>query len=1410
MKHIKKIVAAAMAMIAVMSAVFSTAFAFTSKTGVKAKSYNVGYYKGSDGQYYKRPETSPGASAYKYVIYSNDGSATLTKTDFNLTSTNPDDWGISKYQLTDTDGSSTAVYCIEVGVGFEEHSSDFASGYTSVNAATNAYFNILGSAATKGINLAMLYGYHTGEKSPISGTNADDYRFATQIIIWEYQQKVRTNATARVNNPQGVPADMYYLMLKGRPAEKCYNWILNKIATYEKGASFMKTNSSGAASVLNEMKYNAANGKYEITLTDTNNLNEDFDITNISGTTGITVSRSGNKYKFSTSKTTDKAILTLKKDTNEESSLLIWELTTAEDGKRQTLVSGGDNTAAWYLGLKTEDNGTLSLTKTSEDNKVSKVTFTISGNGKTYTNKTDSNGHISLSLIPGTYTIKETVPATYYETPADKTITISSGKTTSVTFTNTLKKGTVKVTKTAEDNIVSGIKFRLSGKSISGQTVNMTAITDTNGVAVFNDVLLSDSNGYTIEEIDTAIRYKVPSSQKGVSVTYNTTTSESFDNRLKKFLLSITKEDSETGLPQGDAVLEGAVYGIYKNGSLLEKLSTDADGKAESIQYYACGDDYELKEITAPKGYKLDTTTYSVDAGPQNYTEEYNDISSTVKEDVIKGSISIIKHCDFEDDIQIETPEENATFQIYLKAAGSYERADDNEKDYLVTDENGFAKTKDLPYGVYTVHQTSGKEGAYYVDDFDVSIEEDGKLYRYLLRDNVFSSYVKINKTDSETGEVIPYAGAGFEIYDSNGNKITASLTYPEVKTVDVFYTTKDGYLVTPKKLPYGKNYYIVETVAPAGYVLDKTPVYFDITPNNAGTFNGLSVIEVTRENDPQKATLTITKQGDIFSGVTYDTELGIYTPVYEKGNLSGAVYEISAAEDINTPAGTTRYKKDEVVDTVTTGTDGMVVSKELYLGKYNVKEIKAPIGYVIDDSIKTVEFTYAGQEISVVNISKSYTNARQTFILNILKYMQDDKTYGITGSDYLKDVKFGIYAGEDFVSANGNVIKKDSLMSVFTVDENGIYKGEYMFPFGNYYVKEISTGNKYSLDTSEYDFKFDYDSISAVVNIMINNGNQIANNIYYKQIIMHKTTDEGIPLKNAVFGIYPENCKDYTLKNAYMATASDVDGLVTFMAPAGNYIIAEIEAPEGYIRSGEVKNVSVINDAEPVMDIEEAFVNEKDRSTAYRIVHEYYTKASGEKEYTFDGSIDDKKWIDTTEGTVIKTEDIEKLDDFNDNKYSFAADKSTKSITAVMDKEKNVIYLRYYRELTAYRVVHEYYSIKNDSLKYTFDGKIDDGIWTDVPENAEIFASHIKKITEFNKHNYKFSDENSTYSIVADIDREKNIIYLRYYRRAETNSDSAMGDKNAKLAGMFLMMCIISGAGSIIIFKSCKIKKTE
>lgn len=1006
------------------------------------------------------------------------------------------------------------AYCIEPG-----HT--LYSGNTLTESASTVWKN-LGSAKQKAINLALLYGKPGSGKS-LSGTE-DQKWVATQLIVWEFVSGCRNTADGyKCSNTKFIDGICAGGANPG--VKSVYNAVSKSLANYSIVPSFASAIASKAETY--EMKY--SDGKYTLTLTDSNSILSDF---SFKTTGGMSVSVSENRLTLTSTSTVNDAVTFNSAKSMPDVGKTV--LVPYGDASLQDVITGVENDAdpiRAYFKVKTS-SGNLKLVKTSEDGNVANIEFTVNGDGYSKTAKTNSNGEFELAdLVPGKYTVTEHTPTEYAEQKS-KTVNVESGKTATVSFSNV----------------------------------------------------------------------------------------------LKKWNLTVTKTDAETKSAQGDATLTGAVYGIYNNGKLVDKYTTDKNG-GFTTSYYVCGDNWTLKEIEPSEGYLLDETEYHIGAEAKKYTLENNSISIGVTEDILKGKIAIIKHTD-DGSTKIETPEKGAEFQVYLKSSGSYAKAKESERDNLICDEYGFAETKDLPYGTYTVHQTKSWNGTEFIADFDVFISENNKTYKYLINNASLESYVKIVKVDSETGKQIPYAGAGFQIFAPDRNKVTMKYTYPNFTEIDTFYTNSDGYLITPETLPYGKGYSVVEVQAPYGYVLDSTPIYFDITAENTSEENGVTIVKTEKKNTPQKGTITVEKTGEIFSNVTavgggYTDENGndvalptIYQPEYSVSGLSGAVFEIYANEDITTPDGTVRAKKDELVATLKTNTKGTATSKQLYLGKYRVVETVAPYGTVINPEPHTVELTYSGQNEKVTNTSTLFTNDRQKAEINLTKILEQDEKFNIGNNGEIRNVSFGLYADEDLKAANGSVIPKDGLLEIITCNEKGKATFTTDLPIGSYYVKEISTDSHYILSEKKYPVVFEYaGQDTATVHISVNDGEPIENEIIYGTIQGLKIDREtGENITGALFGLFSITETKFTEETAILTSESNEEGIFTFEnVPYGEYIIRELKPAEGYLPNEENYTVTISENKEI---IEITIENDK--------IPELGTTATidGKKEFTVNGDI--------------------------------------------------------------------------------------------------------------------------------------------------------------------------------------------
>ena len=604
-----------------------------------------------------------------------------------------------------------------------------------------------------------------------------------------------------------------------------------------------------------------------------------------------------------------------------------------------------------------------------------------------------------------------------------------------------------------------------------------------------------------------------------------------------------------------------------------------------------------------------------------------------VKETVKKGRIAIIKHTD-DGSTKIETPEKGAEFEVFLRSAGSYANAKETERDTLVCDKNGFAETKALSYGEYTVKQTKGQSGRELIAPFNVFISEDGETYRFLINNAVFKSAVEIVKKDAETGKIIPAAGIGFKVRNTDTGKfVVQHITYQTPADIDTYYTDITGKLMLPEKLPYG-NYEITEQCTAYGYVLNTEPVAFKIDGSK-------TVVTVEKHNMPQKGIIRIQKNGEVFASVNKSN--GVYQPVFANKKLAGAVYEITATEDIITPDGTLRYTKGTAVDTVTTDKRGNAESRPLYLGKYTVREIKAPYGMVFDSTPETVELTYAGETVEVTETAIELYNQRQKAEVSLFKTLDKDEIFNIGNNGEILSVQFGLYAAEEMTAADGSVIPKNGLLETAGCDENGKLTFKTDIPVGaRLYVKEIATDEKYILSDEKYPVSFEYaGQETALVKIKANGGEVIKNNILYGSVKGLKIDCETESvIAGAVFGLFRGNETDYMAKNAILTAESDKNGIFTFNnIPFGSLIIKELKPANGYLpndeiytvtidANGQIVEIAVANNRIPEIRTKAAVNGEKTAVAGGEITVEdtvYYNHLIPGREYTVKGILMDR-----------------------------------------------------------------------------------------------------------------------------------------------------------------------------------------
>ena len=746
---------------------------------------------------------------------------------------------------------------------------------------------------------------------------------------------------------------------------------------------------------------------------------------------------------------------------------------------------------------------------------------------------TGDDGSVTLKdLYLGTYTVTETkAPDNYVCKGESKTVELVYAgqtvevQTVSATFLNERQKAAVRVEKQDEEtkNPLSGGIYglyaaediKVDGKTVVPKgTLIEKATTGADGKASYK-AELPINYSYSIREIQAPELY-LRNSEDTYTFTFKFTNdkeekvnfSHTFTNKRVNATIDLVKEDSETGnSAQGDAVFEGAIYGLYaredinhpdgRSGVLYKKdeqvatLTTDKEGKASVSNLYL--GKYYLKEITPPVGYLLDEEEHDVNCnyeGDQVETVKRNTVS---KEDVIKQPFQLIKAAD--NDKTDADLLKGAGFSAYLissltvKDDGSYDFTNatpivltEDGKTEMFTDERGYACSIPIPYGRYIVRETTTPHNFMPVDDFIVTVTENSstpQVWRVLL-DDEFKAKLKIVKQDDETKQPVLLANTEFKVYDLDAKKYVEQVTtYPNTVVHKSYFTDENGYLILPESLKCG-NYRIEEVRAPDGYTQNTQYVEIKVDKNTAyqmDSVSGDAIITVTYENHPVKGKLVIHKSGETLKSFKKDF-------VYEEASLEGAEFEIYAAEDIFTPdhqvdeQGNRHviYAKDTLVKTVTTNKNGEAVIKDLPLGKYRVKETKAPAGFVLNPDSQEVAFIYKDQNTPEIEEKLEFSNERQKVELSVEK--QDAET-GKT----LKGATFGLYNKEAISSGDKVIVKADTLLQEITSNEKGKAAFTLDLPLGRYYVKELQAPAGYvsSDEILEFDATYQGQDVKTI-----------------------------------------------------------------------------------------------------------------------------------------------------------------------------------------------------------------------------------------------------------------------------------------------------------------------------------------
>lgn len=748
-------------------------------------------------------------------------------------------WMTTLHTIGSFDGP--ACYCIEPGVprnlyrSYESYGEDYWDTFPAEYNRT-----IDGRTMKTLLGRIMQYGYQGNLSLDWRSQNKADadklaHMMATQVLVWE---TVVGERDADFNHVDPGSADAVKSVYRtSHPLysrfSAYYDSIEASVKKHTVVPNFMDRSEEAAQTV--ELSWDG--GRYTATLTDTNGVLGEYAFS--SAQSDMTFAVDGNDLTISAETASADGVTITAVRNNTRQGVLVWsDGHYGPDGTMQDVVTFRDTVSDpmyAYLHLKV-GYGSVKIIKTSEDGEVSGISFTVSGNGTEQTVTTNADGEMQLDdLRPGAYTVTEQ-SSDRYEPQEVRQVTVISGQVATVTFHNTLKRGSLEVIKTSEDHLIEGVKFHLTGASLSGLPVDEYAVTDSTGKAVFSDVLIG--TGYVLSEVDTDVRYVIPEDQTA-AVEWSKVTHKSIHNVLKKWNATVTKSDSATGTPQGDAKLSGAVYGVYKGGQLVDTYVTDGNGQFTTV-YYACGDDWTIREITPSEGYLLDSTVYPVGAEPQRYTAEYNPIALDVTEQVIRGGVALTK-------VDKDYPEnklEGAVFEVYRDSNRNQEL--DAEDELLGTMEElggGEYALTGLCYGGYFAKEAQAPEG-FYLDEnaYYFAITTDGETVT--VENEAGKGFVNAAQVGSlrivKTSSDGKLEGFSFRVTGANG--------YDQV-----FQTDAEGFILV-EGLRIGD--YTVSEVRDSssdGYLLpaDKT----------ASVFEG-AVTEVEMHNE-KKPALEVPQTGD-------------------------------------------------------------------------------------------------------------------------------------------------------------------------------------------------------------------------------------------------------------------------------------------------------------------------------------------------------------------------------------------------------------------------------------------------------------------------------------------------------------------------------------------------------------------
>ena len=789
------------------------------------------------------------------------------------------------------------------------------------------------------------------------------------------------------------------------------------------------------------------------------------------------------------------------------------------------------------------------------------------------------------------------------------------------------------------NDVLSGAKYGLYN---SAKKLLKTAVTDDNGKAKFDYDLLPNTD-YYIKEITAPDGYVLDDEYYLVNRANSVASDlDNFQNaKLSDYNYFVTDKPFTLKLELNkydvlnDIKIEGVTFDISLNGKVVKGVTTDKNGYAE-VKGLALGklngetfeNVYTVTERENDKYIMLDengelshsftvTTTIADIEGGTNPVITYTaDIPNTLQ----LVDLKVHKVDEF------GNPIKGVAFDIVPTQAIAFNGKTVQKKGEsvgtVITDELGYAST------TYTEYETDGTQGYTKTipiyPNFEYELVEVSAPEPYVIpaentkftaksdkadtltiphevtvTNNVQRGDLEVFKSDSETNK--PLAGVEFEVRAAEDFAIGGKQLHKKGDVICTMTTDSTGHGYTGNAQMYvGAKYTLTETKATEGYVIDSESRTFEF--NYAGNTASYSKLSIDLGNDSQKGKISVYKSGKAFTGVTalgsaisvdengeiMESGQTTYTPVFTENALSGAVFQVTAAEDIVTADGTTRAKAGDVVADITTDENGYGETPLLYLGKYEVREIRAPFGYVLDSQTKTVELTYAGQEVSIRDtVETVFMNDYQGIRISLSKVMENDELSGIYGKDKFTSVRFGLFAAEEITASNGTSIPAGGLISQISLDENMSAVIAEKIPFGKYYVQEIATDEKYVLNGEKYLVTFEY--MGQDIQTVDFDCGQFINNIKRGSVHGNKINESGEPLENALFGLFRTDCTEFVAGNALMTAVSDENGYFEFVnIPYGEYVVTEIEAPSGYVFSDEKYSVSISENGDVVEIIAE------------------------------------------------------------------------------------------------------------------------------------------------------------------------------------------------------------------------------